>query len=172
MFCKIIDFYMCMFIFNFIRFKIKVQVEDNSDDVPLILFHPLVDGIIEKVDVEEVIFPVDLNKLTGKMFAFKIEITNYNLTNFDEMYFVTNMTDDEVIINELKEKMKITEVNDKEFIKKEIHIPSVKDDDSNTSSDSTKILKRRLGDMYKSSSSSSFNDLEKVHKKYSYFIFL
>ncbi|MFS7988819.1 hypothetical protein Hanom_Chr11g01039341 [Helianthus anomalus] len=99
------------------------------------------------------------------MFAFKIEITNYNLTNFDEMYFVTNMTDDEVIINELKEKMKITEVNDKEFIKKEIHIPSVKDDDSNTSSDSTKILIRRLGDMYKSSSSSSFNDLEKVHKK-------
>ncbi|MFS7930905.1 hypothetical protein Hanom_Chr04g00349751 [Helianthus anomalus] len=99
------------------------------------------------------------------MFAFKIEITNYNLTNFDEMYFVTNMTDDEVIINELKEKMKIIEVNDKEFVKKKIHIPSVKDDDSNTSSDSTKIFKRRLGDVYKSSSSSSFNDLEKVHKK-------
>ncbi|MFS7930906.1 hypothetical protein Hanom_Chr04g00349761 [Helianthus anomalus] len=68
-----------MFIFNLIRFKIKVQVEDNSDDVPLILFHPLVDEINEKVvlksaeqlfqenttpDVEEVMFPVDLNKLT------------------------------------------------------------------------------------------------------------
>ncbi|XP_021975344.1 uncharacterized protein LOC110870471 [Helianthus annuus] len=118
------------------RFKIKVQVEDNSDDVPLILFHPLVDEIIEKVvlksaeqlfqenttpDVEEVMFPVDLNKLTGKMFAFKIEITNYNLTNFDEMYFVTNMTDDEVIINELKEQMKITEVNDKVYQKENSH---------------------------------------------------
>ena len=38
-----------MILFNLIRFKIKVQVEDNSDDVPLILFHPLVDEIIEKV---------------------------------------------------------------------------------------------------------------------------
>ncbi|MFS7918472.1 hypothetical protein Hanom_Chr03g00201501 [Helianthus anomalus] len=54
-------------------------------------------------------FPVDLKKLIGKMFVFKIEITTYNLTNFDEMYFVTNLTDDESIINELKEKMKIAE---------------------------------------------------------------
>ncbi|MFS7902909.1 hypothetical protein Hanom_Chr01g00017001 [Helianthus anomalus] len=61
-------------------------------------------------DVEKVMFPVDLNKLIGKMFAFKFEITTYNLTNFDEMYVVTKMTDDESIINELKEKMKITEV--------------------------------------------------------------
>ncbi|MFS7924854.1 hypothetical protein Hanom_Chr03g00277511 [Helianthus anomalus] len=59
-------------------------------------------------DVEEVTFPVDLNKLIGKMFAFKIEITTYNLTNFDEMYVVTNMIDDELIVNELKEKKKIT----------------------------------------------------------------
>ncbi|MFS7986940.1 hypothetical protein Hanom_Chr11g01016151 [Helianthus anomalus] len=107
------------------RFKIEVQVEDNTDDVPLILFHPLVDEIIEKVilksvvqllkensssDVEEVMFHVDLDKLIEKMFAFKIEITTYNLTNFDEMYLVTNMTDDESIINELKEKMKISVV--------------------------------------------------------------
>ncbi|MFS7997462.1 hypothetical protein Hanom_Chr12g01142081 [Helianthus anomalus] len=122
---KIIDLYICVFIFNLTRFKIKVQVEDNIDDVPLILFHPLADKIIEKdvlnsaaqllkenssSDVEEVMFHVDLDKLIGKMFAFKIEITTYNMTNFDEMYLVTNMTDDESIINELKEKMKITEV--------------------------------------------------------------
>ncbi|MFS8024513.1 hypothetical protein Hanom_Chr16g01464141 [Helianthus anomalus] len=31
------------------RFKVKVQVEDISDDVPIILFHPLADEIIEKV---------------------------------------------------------------------------------------------------------------------------
>ncbi|XP_035837097.1 uncharacterized protein LOC118485007 [Helianthus annuus] len=162
------------------RFKIKVQVEDNSDDVPLILFHPLVDEIIEKVVlksaeqlfqenitpvVEKVIFPVDLDNLIGKKFAFKIEITKYNLTNFDEMYFVTNLTDDESIINELKEKMKITEVNDKEFIKKKSHIPSVKDDDVNTSCETNKNKKRTLDDVYVSSTSSTFNTLEKVSKK-------
>ncbi|MFS8022679.1 hypothetical protein Hanom_Chr16g01442341 [Helianthus anomalus] len=110
-------------------------------------------------------FPVDLSKLIGNMFAFKIEITTYNLTNFDEMYFVTNLTDDESIINELKEKKKITEVNDKEFIKKKSHILSVKDDDGNTSCDTNKINKRRLDDVYKSSISSSFKVLEKVCKK-------
>ncbi|MFS7984164.1 putative malate dehydrogenase [Helianthus anomalus] len=68
------------------------------------------------LDVEEVIFPLNLNKLIGKMFAFIIEITTYNLTNFDEMYVVTNMTDDESIINELKEKMNITKNLSKEKV--------------------------------------------------------
>ncbi|MFS7908181.1 hypothetical protein Hanom_Chr01g00080181 [Helianthus anomalus] len=77
------------------RFKIKVQVEDISDDVPIILFHPPTDEIIEKVVLKsadkmlkKVSFPVDLNKFIGKMFAFKIEITTYNMTNFDEMYLL------------------------------------------------------------------------------------
>ncbi|MFS7912069.1 hypothetical protein Hanom_Chr02g00125511 [Helianthus anomalus] len=65
-------------------------------------------------------FLVDLNKLIGKMFAFKIEITTYNLTNFDEMYVVTNMTDDESIINELKEKIKITEETIKNLSKRKV----------------------------------------------------
>ncbi|KAM0022782.1 hypothetical protein Hdeb2414_s0023g00632391 [Helianthus debilis subsp. tardiflorus] len=81
------------------------------------------------------------------------------------MYFVTNLTDDESIINELKEKMKITEVNDKEFIKKKSLIPSVKDDDVNTSCDTNKNKKRTLDDVYVSSTSSTFKTLEKVSKK-------
>ncbi|MFS7890066.1 hypothetical protein Hanom_Chr00s000006g01614391 [Helianthus anomalus] len=46
-------------------------------------------------DFDEVRFLVDLNKLIRKMFAFKIEITNDNLTNFDEVYAVTSMTSGE-----------------------------------------------------------------------------
>ncbi|MFS7958299.1 hypothetical protein Hanom_Chr07g00676571 [Helianthus anomalus] len=38
--------------------------------------------------LKKVSFPVDLNKFIGKMFAFKIEITTYNMTNFDEMYLL------------------------------------------------------------------------------------
>ncbi|KAJ0863342.1 hypothetical protein HanPSC8_Chr12g0528881 [Helianthus annuus] len=102
------------------RFKIKVQVEDISDDVPIILFHPLADEIIEKVVLKSADQLLQENTTSG---------------------------------------------NNKEFIKRKSHIPSVKNDDANTSSDINKINKRKLVDVYNSSTPSNVKDLEKVRKK-------
>ncbi|MFS7936414.1 hypothetical protein Hanom_Chr05g00415291 [Helianthus anomalus] len=48
---------------------------------------------------------------------------------------------------------------------KKSHIPNVKNDDANTSCDTNKINKRKLVDVYKSSTPSNFKDLEKVSNK-------
>ncbi|MFS8023680.1 hypothetical protein Hanom_Chr16g01454311 [Helianthus anomalus] len=116
-------------------------------------------------DAEEVRFPVDLNKLVGKTFAFKIEITTYDLTNFDEVYVVTNLADDESIIYELKEKKKISEGKNKEFIEKKTPIPSVENNVANTSCDMNQISKCKLVDVNNSSTPCNVNDSKKASKK-------
>ncbi|MFS8000626.1 hypothetical protein Hanom_Chr12g01180551 [Helianthus anomalus] len=55
--------------------------------------------------------------------------------------------------------------NNKEIIQRKSHIPRVKNDDANTCSDINKINKRKLVDIYISSTPSNVKDPEKVSKK-------
>lgn len=50
------------------------------------------------------IYPDDLNVVLEKKFAFKIDVTNYNLERNVPVYGISKLTDDYKIISELEKK--------------------------------------------------------------------
>ncbi|XP_022003815.1 uncharacterized protein LOC110901287 [Helianthus annuus] len=94
------------------KFKINLEVSDESDDVELILFHDQAVQLFNKSPkllIEEntmsddiMKLPEDIELIVGKVFAFKIEVTEHNLVHYDEVYGITHISDDANLIVEIK----------------------------------------------------------------------
>ncbi|XP_035845744.1 uncharacterized protein LOC118492079 [Helianthus annuus] len=96
------------------KFKINLEVGDDSDSVELVLFHNQAAELINKSPKQLiqdnttcddiVVVPKEIRSLVGKFFAFKIEITEYNLVHYDEVYGITHISSDETLICDIKNK--------------------------------------------------------------------
>ncbi|MFS7959455.1 hypothetical protein Hanom_Chr08g00691291 [Helianthus anomalus] len=100
--------------------RLKVRVEDSSGDVSLILFHNTANHIIEKSAKQlikdntmgndgTVRFPNELRTLVDKLFAFKIEVSETNLTYCDEEYEIQRITNNESVVDVVKQMSGISQ---------------------------------------------------------------
>ncbi|KAF7839564.1 uncharacterized protein G2W53_008046 [Senna tora] len=95
-----------------LRFKIHVQVIDYTENATFVLFDCQVYQVFQKIAKElrdqlteegqEYSFLEELEFIVTKMFAFKFEMTEFNLSCNQSSYSVRSLTDDINIINELK----------------------------------------------------------------------
>ncbi|XP_021990104.1 uncharacterized protein LOC110886595 [Helianthus annuus] len=82
------------------KFKIKIEVEDDTDSTHLILLHDQavqIDGYST--------FPKEIKSLVGKLFAYKIQVTHENIEKFDEVYDTTAISSDYSLISHVKKSL-------------------------------------------------------------------
>ncbi|XP_076918998.1 replication protein A 70 kDa DNA-binding subunit B-like [Bidens hawaiensis] len=97
------------------RFKIKIRVQDSTGVVSLTLFDrdtkmltnktakELIDSQNEN-KVESGGFPAELDCVLEKIFAFKVDVADFNFRNNVENYGINKLTDDTNTITELQKK--------------------------------------------------------------------
>ncbi|KAD3337479.1 hypothetical protein E3N88_32999 [Mikania micrantha] len=102
------------------RFKIQIRVQDITGVVSLTLFDRDVTKLIQKT-AREVLddlneeddfgkYPSEITHLLEKKFAFKIEVSEFNLKNNYQVYGILKLTDDSTVISELDKRFNIIQV--------------------------------------------------------------
>ncbi|XP_076895081.1 uncharacterized protein LOC143547571 [Bidens hawaiensis] len=86
------------------RFKIKIRVKDSTGVVSLTLFDRDAKMLTNKTIVDNGGFPADLDCLLEKIFAFKIDVVDFNFRNNVEDYGINKLTDNTNIITELQKR--------------------------------------------------------------------
>ncbi|XP_076918439.1 uncharacterized protein LOC143578854 [Bidens hawaiensis] len=97
------------------RFKIKIRVHDSTGVVSLTLFDRDVKMLTNKTakelidsqnenKVESGGFPAELDCLLEMIFAFKVDVADFNFINNAEDYGINKLTDDTNIIPELQKR--------------------------------------------------------------------
>lgn len=97
------------------RFMIHLRVQDETGIVSLTLFdreavkllHKSATDLWEKYkELGDIgIFPEEFNELVDKTFAFKVDVTDWNLTNNSHIYGISILLDNEKIITDLQKKI-------------------------------------------------------------------
>ncbi|XP_076954995.1 uncharacterized protein LOC143629668 [Bidens hawaiensis] len=86
-------------------FKIKIRVQDSTRVVPLTLFDRDAKMLTNKTNkVENGGFPAELDCLLEKIFAFKVDVAEFNFRNNVEDYGINKLTEDTNIITELQKR--------------------------------------------------------------------
>ncbi|GKD71917.1 nucleic acid-binding, OB-fold, replication protein A, OB domain protein, partial [Tanacetum coccineum] len=96
-------------------FKIQIRVLDNTGSVSLTLFDRIANALLNK-DANELVekqlkdgtidvLPEDFNDLLEKKLAFKVDITDYNLTKNKYVYGVSQICQEADVIEELELKV-------------------------------------------------------------------
>ncbi|XP_076923943.1 uncharacterized protein LOC143586238 [Bidens hawaiensis] len=98
------------------QFKIKIKVQDSNGVVSLTLFDRDAKMVTKKTtkelidsqnknNVENGGFPAELDCLLEKIFAFKVDVADFNFKNNVEDYGINKLTDDTNIITELQKRL-------------------------------------------------------------------
>ncbi|GKB70577.1 nucleic acid-binding, OB-fold, replication protein A, OB domain protein, partial [Tanacetum coccineum] len=96
-------------------FKIQIRVLDNTGSVSLTLFDRIANTLINK-DANELVekqqkdgkldvLPEDFNDLLERKFAFKVDITDYNLSKNKYVYGISQICEEADVIEELELKV-------------------------------------------------------------------
>ncbi|XP_076939339.1 uncharacterized protein LOC143607997 [Bidens hawaiensis] len=95
-------------------FKIKIRVQDSTGVVSLTLFDRDAKMLTNKTakelidsqkEVDNGGFPVELDCLLEKIFAFMVDVADFNFRNNVEDYGINKLTDDTNIITELQKRL-------------------------------------------------------------------
>ncbi|GJR46244.1 nucleic acid-binding, OB-fold, replication protein A, OB domain protein [Tanacetum coccineum] len=97
------------------KFKIQIRVLDNTGSVSLTLFDRIANALLNKEANELVekqlkdgaidVLPEDFNDLLEKKLAFKVDITDYNLSKNKYVYGVSQICQEADVIEELELKV-------------------------------------------------------------------
>ncbi|KAL8248659.1 hypothetical protein R6Q59_005527 [Mikania micrantha] len=108
------------------RFKIPIRVQDYTGVVSLTLFdrealkllHISAQYLLEMTlqDSTNDMIPQHFNGFMDKKYAFRIEVTKYNLENNIDFYSISKVTDDASIISELEKKYPFSQNAESESI--------------------------------------------------------
>ncbi|KAL8258967.1 hypothetical protein R6Q59_026920 [Mikania micrantha] len=108
------------------RFKIPIRVQDYTGVVSLTLFdrealkllHISAQDLLEMTlqDSTNDMIPQHFNGFMDKKYAFRIEVTKYNLENNIDFYSISKVTDDASIISELEKKYPFSQNAESESI--------------------------------------------------------
>ncbi|KAL8258850.1 hypothetical protein R6Q59_026803 [Mikania micrantha] len=99
-----------------LRYKILVKVQDSTGVLDLVLWDreakkllmKSANVLLEEIlsgDIDMDLFPEDFKKLVDKSFAFKVQITDYNLNHDYKFYTISKLTQDPTILCELQKKL-------------------------------------------------------------------
>ncbi|KAD5802810.1 hypothetical protein E3N88_14170 [Mikania micrantha] len=91
------------------RFKIQVRVQDMTGVVSLTIFDRDVTKLIHK-------FARELLDGVDQKFAFKIEVSDFNLKNNYQVYGILKITNDSSILSELDKRVNIIQPNDSDSL--------------------------------------------------------
>ncbi|XP_076949813.1 replication protein A 70 kDa DNA-binding subunit B-like [Bidens hawaiensis] len=153
------------------RFKIKIRVQDSTGVVSLTLFDrdakmltkktakELIDSQNEN-KIENGGFPTELDCLLEKIFAFKVDIADFNFINNVEDYGINKLTDDTNIITELQKRLNGCLQSDSNYVtlgasiyefrsSGSVSIKDVATDTKGMSTSSDDKLKRKLTEVFK-----------------------
>ncbi|XP_021971485.1 uncharacterized protein LOC110866652 [Helianthus annuus] len=88
------------------KFKIKIEVEDDTDSTHLILFHDQAVQVLNKSAAELLKDnESEIKSLVGKLFAYKIQVTHEYIEKFDEVYDITAISSDYSVISHVKKSL-------------------------------------------------------------------
>ena len=76
----------------------------------LLYFFNLLKYILQAGD-SDALFPMQLNVLKNRKFAFVVDITEYNVNNYNNIYTVLRVTEDMSIVFELESKIELMVCN-------------------------------------------------------------
>ncbi|XP_076946716.1 replication protein A 70 kDa DNA-binding subunit B-like isoform X2 [Bidens hawaiensis] len=102
------------------RFKIPLRLQDNTGVASLTVFDREARKMLKKCARELLdsfledglsMIPPELTHLVGKKYAFKIDITDYNITNNYNTFTIKKFTDDYSIISKLESKFEVGQVD-------------------------------------------------------------
>ncbi|KAL8193416.1 hypothetical protein R6Q57_026551 [Mikania cordata] len=104
----------------------KIRVQDITGVVSLTLFDRDVTKLIQKT-AREVLddlneeddfgkYPAEINHLLEKKFAYKIEVSDFNLKNNYQVYGILKLTDDSSVISELDKMFNIIQPNESDSV--------------------------------------------------------
>ncbi|XP_052625005.1 uncharacterized protein LOC122196646 [Lactuca sativa] len=104
-----------------IKYIIPINVQDHTGTIRFTLFDReakrLLDisafelkKIHEEADDSLELYPNQMNALKNRKFVFLVDITSYNVTNYNNIYTVVKLTEDESVVLELESKLELMSV--------------------------------------------------------------
>ncbi|MFS7934198.1 putative nucleic acid-binding, replication factor A [Helianthus anomalus] len=111
------------------RYKIPIKVMDITGTMSLTMFEREAYKVIKKacydlvesiLDGKAELFPLELNALKDKKFAFMISVRQYNLKNKNDLYSITKMTEDPEILAALEKKFDVGQVTETISVENEV----------------------------------------------------
>ncbi|XP_076955205.1 uncharacterized protein LOC143629949 [Bidens hawaiensis] len=93
------------------RLRVPLAVQDSTGTISLTLFDCEACRLLKTTGGDNGDTPAKFDALVGKMFAFKIEITQYNIDNGSSVFGISKLTDNVDIIFELEKKANNFEVD-------------------------------------------------------------
>ncbi|CAI9280392.1 unnamed protein product [Lactuca saligna] len=101
-----------------IKYIIPINVQDCTGTIGLTLFDREVKRLLNISPYElkkihdaagdsDSLFPMQLNVLKNRKFGFVVDITEYNVNNYNNIYTVLRVTKDMSIISELESKIEL-----------------------------------------------------------------
>ncbi|CAH1451560.1 unnamed protein product [Lactuca virosa] len=140
-----------------IKYIIPMNVQDCTGTIGLTLFDREAKRLLNISAYElkkihdaagdsDALFPMQLNVLKNRKFGFVVDITEYNVNNYNNIYTVLRVTEDMSIVSELESKIELMDVisqTDESFTPSTV--------DKSTATSPSKIsgdLKRNLQEIY------------------------
>ncbi|CAH1447969.1 unnamed protein product [Lactuca virosa] len=113
--CKKSDFHIV------IKYIIPINVQDCTGTIGLTLFDREAKRLLntsayelkkihEAAGDSDALFPMQLNVLKNRKFGFLVDITEYNVNNYNNIYIVFKVTEDMSIVSELESKIELMSV--------------------------------------------------------------
>ncbi|CAI9264171.1 unnamed protein product [Lactuca saligna] len=104
-----------------IKYIIPINVQDHTGTVGSTLFDREAKRLLDisalklKKIHEEAgdsleLYPNHMNVLKNRKFAFLVDVTSYNVTNYNNIYTVVKLTEDESVVLELESKLELMSV--------------------------------------------------------------
>nr|KAJ0192198.1 hypothetical protein LSAT_V11C800411480 [Lactuca sativa] len=104
-----------------IKYIIPINVQDHTGTIGFTLFDREAKRLLDisafelKKIHEEAgdsleLYPNHMNVLKNRKFAFLVDVTSYNVTNYNNIYTVVKLTEDESVVLELESKLELMSV--------------------------------------------------------------
>nr|KAJ0210260.1 hypothetical protein LSAT_V11C400157200 [Lactuca sativa] len=96
-----------------IKYIIPINVQDHTDTIGFTLFDREAKRLLDisafelkkKYMKSLELYPNHMNVLKNRKFAFLVDVTSYNVTNYNNIYTVVKLTKDESVVLELESKL-------------------------------------------------------------------
>ncbi|CAI9271686.1 unnamed protein product [Lactuca saligna] len=88
--------------------KLNIWNDDFKGNFPLKTICEITEPI--KAGDSDGLFPMQLNVLKNRKFGFLVDITEYNVNNYNNIYTVLRVTEDMSIVSELESKIELMDV--------------------------------------------------------------
>nr|KAJ0202745.1 hypothetical protein LSAT_V11C500241980 [Lactuca sativa] len=100
---------------------IPINVQDGTGTIGLTLFDRKAKRLLdisayelkkihEAAGDSDALFPMQLNVLKNRKFAFLVDITKYNVNNYNNIYTILKLTEDVSIVSELESKLELMSI--------------------------------------------------------------